>query len=103
MAVLEFLAGAAGTGIVTSGQLILDDRRTRLLGTGILLGGSLLVAVYKLLLTDLLFRLCVLLTLGALLWSRLLHLLLHLGNLDTGKDRTDTVVHVIDHRIPHLR
>ena len=55
MAVLEFLAGAAGTGIVTSGQLILDDRRTRLLGTGILLGGSLLVAVYKLLLTDLLF------------------------------------------------
>ena len=55
VAVLEFLAGAAGTGIVTSGQLILDDRCTRLLGTSVLLGGSLLVAVYDLLLTDLLF------------------------------------------------
>ena len=86
MAVLELLARAAGTGIITSGQLVLDDRCTGLLGAGVLLGGSLLVAIHKLLLTNLLLRLRILLALGALLGGCLLYLLLHLWNLDTGED-----------------
>jgi hypothetical protein len=54
MTVLELLTRATGAGIVTSGELVLDDRCAGLLTTGVLTGGSLLVAVYKLLLTDLL-------------------------------------------------
>ena len=101
MTVLEFLTGAAGTWIVTAGKLILDNRCARLLGTGVVLGCSLLVAVDELLLTNLLLRLGILLALGVLLGSSLLHLL-HLRNLSAGKDRGDAVVHLVDHGVPHL-
>ena len=67
-----------------------------------MLGGCLLVSVHQLLLTNLLLALRVLLTLGALLRSGLLYLLLHLRNLGTCQDRTDAVVHLVDHIIPHL-
>jgi len=101
MTVFEFLTRAAGTRIITSRELILDKRRTRLLGTGVVLCGSLLVLINELLLANLLLRLGILLALGVLLRGGLLHLL-HLWNLGTGEDRGDAVVHLVDHRIPYL-
>ena len=37
-----------------------------------------------------------------LLWSSFLYLLLHLRNLGTRQDRTDAVIHLVDHIIPYL-
>ena len=60
MAVLEFLTGTAGAGIVTAGQLVLDDGRAGLLGAGVLGSGGGLVGVGHLLLVQVLLRLGVL-------------------------------------------
>ena len=101
MTVFEFLTRAAGTRIITSRELILDKRCAGLLGTGVVLCGSLLVLINELFLANLLLRLGVLLALGVLLRGGLLHLL-YLWNLSTGEDGGDAVVHLVDHRIPHL-
>ena len=86
MTVLEFLTRATGTWVITSRKLILDDGGPGLLGTCVLLCSSLLVLVDQLFLTNLLLRLSILLALGALLWSCLLYLLMHLWDLGTSQD-----------------
>ena len=102
MAVLELLARATRTWIITSGQLVLNYRLVVHLGTSVVLGCSLLVAIDQLLLADVLLALNILLALSVLLGSGLLNLLLHLRNLAAGEDRADAVVHLVDHIVPNL-
>ena len=101
MAILELLAGTAGTGVVASGQLLLHNRGAGLLGTGVLSCGTCLVGVGHLLLVQVLLALGVLVALGALFGGSLLYLL-HFWDGTTHQDRHDAVVHVVDHGIPHL-
>ena len=75
MAVFELLTGAARTGIITAGEFILDNRRARLLGTGVVLGCCLLIAVDELFLANLLLRFGILLALSMLFRSILMVLL----------------------------
>ena len=55
MAVLKLLAGATGTRIVTSWHLVLDDWRTRLLGTCVLSSCGSLIGVSHLFLCQVMF------------------------------------------------
>ncbi len=87
VAVLELLARAAWAWIITSGQLILNNRLMVLLSAGVLLSCGLLITVDKLLLTNVLLALNILLALSVLLGSGLLNLLLHLGYTAAGEDR----------------
>ena len=102
MAVLELLAGATGTGIVTSRQFVLHNRGAGLLGTGVLGGSGSLIGINHLLLLQILLALRVLLSLCVLLGGSLLYLLLHLRNSGTCQDAGDAVVHVVNHVVPYL-
>ena len=86
MTVLELLARATGTWIITSGQLILYNWLMVLLSAGVVLSCGLLIAVNQLLLADVLLALNILLALSVLLGSGLLNLLLHLGDTAAGED-----------------
>ena len=67
-----------------------------------MLGSGTLVGIGQPFFVQILLGFRVLLTLGMLLRGCLLYLLLHFGYLGTGKNGADTIVHLIDHVIPHL-
>ena len=103
MAVLEFLATTAWTWVVASGELVLNERSARLLGTGVVSSGGSLVGILKLLLVEITLGLGVLrLLLTRHLLRSFLRSLLHLRNTTTHEYADDTVVHVVDHVVEQL-
>ena len=101
MTLLELLARATWTRVVTSWQLVLDDWIAWLLPSCVLLGCCSLVRIGQPFLIEVLLRLCILLALMLWFWSCLLHLL-YFGDLCTCENGADAVVHLINHRIPHF-